>query len=130
MVETIGYVIAGRPDIFGAFTRYLLRHLGEASTQVQAVWAMAEIALKRPDLIRDTPFFNLFHFLQHPDPRVRGLIARLFGRIKATEAALQLMALKDDHAELTIWENGVASKTTVAAEAARAVAAIHGGKTS
>lgn len=129
MVETIGYVIAGRPDIFGAFTRYLLRHLGEASTQVQAVWAMAEIALKRPDLIRDTPFFNLFHFLQHPDPRIRGLIARLFGRIKATEAALQLMALKDDQAELTIWENGVASKTTVAAEAARAVAAIHGGKT-
>ena len=110
MVETIGDVIAGRPDIFGAFTRYLLRYIGEASTQVQVVWAMAEIALKRPDLIRDTPFYNLFHFLHHPDPRIRGQVARLFGRIKATEVALQLMASRTIMAELTIWENGEASQ--------------------
>lgn len=128
MVETIGYIISGRPEIFGAFTRYLLRYLGESSTQVQVLWALAEIALKRPDLIRDTPFYNLFHFLKHPDPQVRGQIARLFGRIKATEVALQLMALKDDHAELTIREEGVAVTTTVAAVATKAVATIHGGK--
>ena len=128
MVETIGYIISGRPDIFGAFTRYLLRYIGEASTQVQVIWALAEIASKRPDLIRDTPFYNLFHFLKHPDPQVRGQIARLCGRITATEVALQLMALKDDHAGLTIWENGEAVTTTVAAEAAKAVATIHGGK--
>ncbi|MDP3481477.1 MAG: PBS lyase, partial [Desulfoprunum sp.] len=128
MVETIGYIISSRPDIFGAFTRYLLRYLGEASTQVQVIWALAEIASKRPDLIRDTPFYNLFHFLKHPDPQVRGQIARLCGRITATEVALQLMALKDDEAGLTIWENGEAVTTTVAAEAAKAVATIHGGK--
>lgn len=128
MVETIGYIISGRPEIFGAFTRYLLRYLGESSTQVQVLWALAEIALKRPDLIRDTPFYNLFHFLKHPDPQVRGQVARLFGRIKATEVALQLMALKDDHAELTIREEGVAVTTTVAAVATKAVATIHGGK--
>ncbi|MBB5348984.1 hypothetical protein HNQ81_002725 [Desulfoprunum benzoelyticum] len=128
MVEAIGYVIAERPDIFGAFTRYLLRYIGEQSTQIQVIWAMGEIARKRPDLIRDTPFFNLFHFLQHPDPRVRGLIARLLGRIKATEAALQLMVLKDDNAGLIVWENGKACTTTVAAEAAKAISAIHGGK--
>lgn len=128
MVETIGFIISNRPDIFGAFTRYLLRYLSEDSTRVQVLWAMAEIALKRPDLIRETPFYNLFHFLKHPDPQVRGQIARLFGRIKATEVALQLMALNDDHAELTIWENGVAGRTTVAAEAAKAIAAIHGGQ--
>jgi hypothetical protein len=127
LVETIGFIISNRPDIFGAFTRYLLRYLAEDSTRIQVIWALAEIALKRPDLVRDTPFYNLFHFLKHPEPQVRGQIARLFGRIKATEVALQLMALKDDHAELTIWENGEASRTTVAAEAAKAVAAIHGG---
>ncbi len=130
MVETIGYIVSGRPDIFGAFTRYLLRYIGEPSTQVQVLWAMAEIASKRPDLIRDTPFYNLFHFLKHPDPQIRGQIARLCGRIKATEVVLQLMALKDDHAELIIWENGEAVTTTVAAEAAKAVATIHGGKKS
>ena len=127
MVETIGYIISGRPDIFGAFTRYLLRYIGEDSTRIQVLWAMAEVALHRPDLIRDTPFYNLLHFLKHPDPRVRGQIARLFGRIKATEVALQLMALKDDHAELIMWENGEAVTTTVATEAAKALAMIHGG---
>ena len=128
MIEAIGYVIAERPDIFGAFTRYLLRYIGEQSTQIQVIWAMGEIARKRPDLIRDTPFFNLFHFLQHPDSQVRGLIARLLGRIKATEAALQLMVLCDDNATLVVRENGKAFTTTVAAEAAKAISAIHGEK--
>ena len=130
MVETIGYVIGERPDIFGAFTRYLLRYIGEESTQAQVLWAMGEIAKKRPDLIRDTPFFNLFHFLQHPNPQIRGLIARLFGRIKATEVALQLMVLSDDKAEFTVRENGLPIITTVAEEAAKAVAEIHRGKES
>jgi hypothetical protein len=129
MVEAIGYVIAERPDIFGAFTRYLLRYIGEQSTQMQVIWAMGEIARTRPDLIRDTPFFNLFHFLQHPEPQVRGLIARLLGRVKATEAALQLMVLRDDNAALIVRENGKASTTTVAAEAVKAISAIHGEKT-
>ena len=128
MVETIGYVIAERPDIFGAFTRYLLRYIGEQSTQIQVIWAMGEIARTRPDLIRETPFYNLFHFLQHPDPQVRGLVSRLLGRIKATEAALQLMVLRDDNAGLIVRENGKAFTTTVADEAAKAISAIHGGK--
>lgn len=128
MVETIGSVIAARPDIFGAFTRHLLGYMGERSTQEQVIWAMAEIAILRPDLIRDTPFYTLFHFLEHPEPAIRGQVARLLGRIKATEVAVQLMGLKGDAGELVIWENGKAQKTTVATEAARALAAIHGGK--
>jgi hypothetical protein len=128
MVETIGSVIAARPDIFGAFTRHLLGYMGERSTQEQVIWAMAEIATLRPDLIRDTPFYTLFHFLEHPEPAIRGQVARLLGRIKATEVAVQLMGLKGDAGELVIWENGKAKKTTVAAEASKALAAIHGGK--
>jgi hypothetical protein len=128
MVETIGSVIAGRPDIFGAFTRHLLGYMREQSTQEQVIWAMAEIAVTRPDLIRDTPFYTLFHFLTHSAPAIRGQVARLLGRIKAAEAAIQLMGLSRDTAELTIWEDGAAVKTTVAAEAAKALAAIHGGK--
>jgi hypothetical protein len=128
MVETIGNVIAARPDIFGAFTRHLLGYMKEESTQEQVIWAMAEIAASRPDLIRDTPFYHMFHFLNHPKPTIRGQVARLLGRINATEVALQLMALKDDTAELIIWQDGEAQKTTVAAEAAKALALIHGGK--
>ena len=128
MVETIGYIISQRPDIFGAFTRYLLRYIGEDSTRSQVLWAMGEIAKKRPDLIRDTPFFNLFHFLQHPNPQIRGLVARLFGRIKATEVALQLMMLNGDKADFTVWENGVPVTITVAEEAAKAISAIHKGQ--
>ena len=125
MVETLGSVIAGRPDIFGAFTKHLLNYLGDDSTQEQVVWALAEIAGKRPDLIRDTPFFNLFHFLRHPKAEIRGQIARLLGRIKATEAAIQLMELSSDNAPLTIWEDGVSVETTVAREAAKAIQTIH-----
>jgi len=127
MIETIGCVIAARPDIFGAFTRHLLGFMADGSMQERVIWSMAEIAAKRPDLIRDTTFYNLFHFLNHPEPGIRGQVARLFGRIKAKEVAIQLMGLNNDTCELVIWENGKAVKTTVAAEAAKALASIHGG---
>lgn len=127
MIETIGGIIAGRPDIFGAFTQHLLGYLSEESTQQQVVWSMAEIAAVRPDLIRDTSFYHLFHFLGHPQPATRGLVARLLGRIKATEAVMQIMGLQGDQEQFTTWEQGKPVITTVAAEATAAVAAIHGG---
>lgn len=127
MVETLGEVIAGRPDIFGAFTRHLLNYMGDSSTQLQVIWALSKIAQRRPDLIRETTFFNLFHFLNHPDPAMRGQVARLMGRIRATEVALQLMALNDDLGELSIWEDAKYNHYTVSALAREAVARIHGG---
>jgi hypothetical protein len=128
MVETLGAVISERPDIFGAFTRYLLNFINQDSTRSQVLWALAEIAHTRPDLIRDTPFFSLFHFLQHPDAEVRGMLARLLGRINATEATMQMLPLTGDEAELVIWDNGKMVSTTVAAEAKIALEAIQGGK--
>lgn len=126
MVETIGSIVAGRPDIFGAFTRHLLGYLGEKSTQVQVIWSLAEIAATRPDLIRETPFFNLFHFLNHPEAEVRGQVARLFGRIRATEVAIQLMGMSEDNGGLTICEDGKFVQTTVSQEALKAIKLIHG----
>jgi len=127
MVETLGEIIAGRPDIFGAFTRHLLNYMGDSSTQIQVVWALSKIARVRPDLIRATPFYNLFHFLNHPEPAMRGQVALLLGRIRATEAVLQLMALGDDMAELSIWEDTEFKTYTVSALAQDAVARIHEG---
>ncbi len=113
MVETLGEIIAARTDIFGAFTRHLLNYMGDASTQMQVVWALSKIAEKRPDLIRETPFFNLFHFLTHPDPAMRGLVVQLLGRIRATEVTMQLMELSDDHETLIIWNEGRPEEHTV-----------------
>ena len=106
MIETIGEIIARRPDIFGAFCRHLLNYMGDESTQVQVIWALSQIAEKRPDLIRDTPFLTLFHFLTHPNPEMRGLVAQLLGRIRAKEATMQLMALSGDDAQIEIWNDG------------------------
>ncbi|KJR98613.1 MAG: PBS lyase [Desulfobulbaceae bacterium BRH_c16a] len=128
MVETIGYVVALRPDIFGAFTRHLLNYINQPSTLNQSLWALAEIADRRPDLIRNTPFYNLFHFLQHPEAQIRGQLVRLLGRIGATEAALQLAELCDDHEEFTYCREGRLVTLTVAEAAAEALRAIHGGK--
>lgn len=114
MIETIGEVISGRPDVFGAFTRHLLNYMGDDSTQAQVIWALSKIAAKRPDLIRETPFFNLFHFLQHPKPEMRGLVVQLLGRIRANEVSTQLMALSDDQETLVIWEDKKPVEYTVA----------------
>ncbi len=128
MIETIGSVVAARPDIFGAFTRHLLGFVSADSTRVQVIWALAEIAQSRPDLVRETPFYSTFHFLNHPDPQVRGQVARLLGRITASEAVMQLMGLYQDQEEIVIWEAGEPVVTTVAEQAARAIQNIQGSK--
>lgn len=128
MIETIGSVVAHRPDIFGAFTRHLLGFISADSMRVQVIWALAEIAERRPDLVRETPFYSMFHFLNHPDAAVRGQLARLLGRITATEASIQLMGLHQDGAELMIWEQGAPVQTTVAEQAALAIKRIQGQK--
>ena len=125
MVEAIGSIVAARPDIYGAFTRYLLNYMGDKSTQQQVVWALGEIAATRPDLVRKTPFYSTFHFLGHDDPALRGLMVRLMGRLRATEVAFQVMGLQNDQSELTIYEQGKPVATTVAELAVQAASMIH-----
>ncbi|BDD86105.1 DVU0298 family protein [Desulfofustis limnaeus] len=121
MIETIGAVVAARPDIFGAFTQYLPGFIGNESTRVQAIWALGEIAGKRPDLVRKLPFYGLFPMLQHEQAEVRGQTARLLGRLGATEASMQLLGLHNDQDGLVIWEDGTPVPTTVAEQAAKAM---------
>ncbi len=125
LVETIGSIIAGRPDIYGAFTRHIMRFTGHESSRSQAIWALGTIAEHRPDLIRQMPFYQLFGFLENEDPLIRGLMLRLLGRIKANEASLQIIPLKEDQNTITIYENGEPIETTVGQLAAEAVALIH-----
>lgn len=127
MVETIGYIVAKRADIFGAFTRHLLNYIADPSTKNQALWALAEIAGVRPDLIRDTPFYNLFHFLKHPEAQIRGQVVRLMGRIKAKEVTLQLMELGNDQEQFVYSVDGSLVSSTIAEAAGQALQLIQKG---
>lgn len=115
LIETVGSIIAGRPDIFGAFAAHLLMYRNTPTTRVQTIWAMAEIAKSRPDIIRGTPFYSLFPMLAHPDPATRGHAVLLFGLIKANEVKMQLEGLREDGAMLTLYHEGKPKQTTVAA---------------
>ncbi|XOF33263.1 MAG: DVU0298 family protein [Candidatus Electrothrix sp. YB6] len=126
MVEAIGAIVSARTDIYGAFSRHLLNFMGDKGTQEAALWGLSEIAATRPDLIRSTPFYSMFHFLEHDNPAVRGLMARLLRRIQAKEAFFQLMALQKDETEITIYEQGEPVRTTVAALVKEAVAGMQG----
>ena len=119
-VETIGSIIAERPDIYGSFTRHLLGYIGDPLTQAQVLWALGTIAEKRPDLIRNTSFYQLIGLLDSPDVTVKGHMLRILGRLKAKEVAGKIRALQDDPAPLTIYENGLPVRTdlgTLAKEA-------------
>ena len=129
LVETIGAVIAIRPDIFGAFTRHLLNFMGDTSMQEGVLWGLGEIACRRPDLIRNTPFYATFHFLGHEQAMIRGLMVRLLGRIQAREALFQIMSLQQDDSPLTLLDQGQVRQSAVGELAAEAVALIQQDKT-
>jgi len=97
-VETIGFIIAERPDLYGSFTRHLLAYIGDPSTRVQVLWALGTIAAKRPDLIRNTSFYQLIALLDSPVAAVRGHMVRILGRLKAKEVTGKIKSLQDDTA--------------------------------
>jgi hypothetical protein len=125
MVEAIGAIIAVRPDIYGAFTRYLFNFMGDPATSEAALWGLGEIAAARPDLIRKTPFYSLFPVLNHDNPVLRGLTLRVLSRIQAKEAGFQILGLQYDNSPIIIYEQGLPFATTVAALSAEATQSIH-----
>lgn len=121
LIEAVGSIIAARPDIFGAFTTHLLMYRLMPTTRVQTLWALAEIAKARPDIVRGTPFYSLFPMLGHPDPLTRGHAVLLFGLLKATEVQSQIEGLTGDGAMLTLYHQGRPEQTTVATLAQQAL---------
>lgn len=121
LLESIGSIIAARPDLFGAFTRHLLMFRTTDSSRDQVLWALGTIAASRPDLIRSTAFYSLFPFIEHPDPLTRGLAVRLFGMINAQEVKSSITSLLDAPEELTYYQEGKPVTTTVGALAREAI---------
>jgi hypothetical protein len=125
LLESIGSIIAARADIYGAFARHLLMHRGAPSSRVQVLWALGTLAEKRPDIVRATPFYSLFPYVNHPEALTRGHAVRLFGRIAATEVESEIEKLTGDEAGLTIYEQGQPVRTTVAELAREALTRLH-----
>jgi hypothetical protein len=121
LIETIGSVVAARPDIFGAFTRHLMRYISHPSTRNQVIWAFGTIAEKRPDLIRGTTFYQILDLLEEPEPELQGLMLRLLGRLQATESLSAIERLQESKEQLTYYEKGEALTTTVGEMAATAL---------
>lgn len=121
LIETIGAIVAARPDFFGAFTRHLLRYGSHPSTRNQVIWSFGTIAESRPDLIRNTSFYQLLHLVDDPDPLMRGLMLRLLGRLRATESISAMERLREDPALFTYYEKGAPVHTSVAEMAREAI---------
>lgn len=113
LIETIGSIIAARTDLFGAFSRHLLMYRGVDSSRALVLWAMGTIAKESPEVIRQTPVYAVFDFIQHEDPQTRGTAVRLFGRINAMEVQGEIEKLTNDPAPVTIYEEGLPRHTTV-----------------
>jgi hypothetical protein len=113
LLETIGAIIAARPDIFGGFARHLLMYRNVPSSRVQVLWAMGTIAEKSPEVVRATPIYSVFPYVNSPEPITRGHAIRLSGRIKAQELKGEIAKQVEDTAQVTIYENGLPVRTTV-----------------
>ncbi len=126
LIETIGSIIAARPDIFGSFARHLLMHRNVAAVRAEVIWAMAAIAKTNPEIIRATPIYSLFNFIDHPDPATRGHALLLFGRIKATELKSKIMAMAEENEStiITIYEEGKPYQISIGELAKNALALI------
>jgi hypothetical protein len=120
-VESIGNIIARRPDIYGSFTRHLLAYINDPSTRVQVLWALGTIAENRPDLIRSTSFYQLIGLLNDPAVEVKGYMLRILGHIKAKEVAGKIRLLQEETTPLTIYENGLPIQTDIGTLARQAL---------
>ncbi len=121
LLETIASIIAARADLYGAFSRHLLMYRGVDSSRAIVLWALATIAKESPEVIRQTPVYAVFDFIQHEDPATRGNAVRLFGLINAMEVKGEIEKLIDDPAAVTIYEDGQPHHTTVGALAKEAL---------
>lgn len=122
LLEAIGSIIAARPDLFGAFARHLLMYRGVPTSRVLVLWAMGAIAETSPEVVRNTPIYSIFSYVDHPEPITRGHAIRLFGRINARELQSQIEAQVTDIAPLVIYEKGLPVAATVGNLAREALA--------
>ena len=119
-LESIGWIIAQRPDLFGGYTPQLFQFLGDDARKAQVLEALGRIAQSSPEILRKHTF-HFFSFLKDPDPLVRGYAAWLLGNLGAYEAKDDIAKLLNESYEIEVYGKGRMEKTSVAAMASEAL---------
>jgi len=121
--EAIGEIIAKKPDVFGPYLPKLYPFLSDETRRVQAMEAIARVAMSKPELLRRHTFYFMPLF-DDPDPEMRAYTAWLMGSLHATEMKKDLEKLLDDDHEVRIYKDGNMELKTVGAIASEAIEAL------
>ncbi len=120
-LEAAGEIISNKPDLFADFIPPLFSFLKDQTSRVAALWAIGRIGKRHPELLKGSPFFGIFDFLDAPEPAVRGHAAWVLGHMKAKEAVGSLKKLRQDNALIRIYDDGKSEEKTVGELAAQAI---------
>jgi len=121
-IESLGEIIRHNPKIFGTFVQHILGFITSDPGHIPAVlWAIGRIGELHPQLVRASSFFALFDLLSHSDPIIRGHAVWALGQIRAKEAERTVSNLRDDRAELGLFDGAEFKYITVGELAQKAI---------
>ncbi len=119
-MDAVGEIIASSMEEFAGYLPILLQLLNEEHLRADVLRALQRIAAVKPDLVRKCSS-RLLSLLTDTDPEVRGYAVLILGLLGVTEAKKELECLRDDEAEIVIYENGQLVKKSISRLAAEAL---------
>ena len=117
--EAIGEIIRHRIDLFAGYIPELYQFLGDEVRRPIVLRILGSIAEERPDLLREHTL-HFIPYLKDPDPAIRGYTAWFLGNLGASEIKKDLEELRDETAQIEIYDHGILEKKTVGQVAAEA----------
>ncbi|MEW6184016.1 MAG: DVU0298 family protein [Bacillota bacterium] len=111
-IEAIGEIIASIPTLFAGYIGRVVQFLDDEQLRPRALWALGRIAQVRPDLLRKTTS-RVLPFVNSADPETRGYAVWFLANMRTPEARQSLMEVQGGSEEISIYEEGIITKTTV-----------------
>lgn len=118
-IDAIGEIIGAAPDLFIRYTPRILPFLDDDALRPAVLRALIRIAQARPDFLKRLPT-RVLPFLKSPDAETRGLTVCLLGSLPLFDA-VRLADLREDEAEVRIYEGGSFVTRTVGELTAAAI---------